>query len=576
MVPWHKLERNVFKIQKRIYRAAQNGNGKLVRRLQGLLTRSWSAKMIAVRQVTQQNQGKKTAGIDGVTALRPSERQPLVRQLRVNDGKKVKPTRRVWIPKPGRDEKRPLGIPTIYDRALQGLVKLALEPEWEAAFEANSYGFRPGRGCHDAIQAVFNILKAKAKWVLDADIAKCFERIDHTALLEKLNNSSPIRKKIREWLKAGVMERNTYQPTYAGTPQGGVISPLLANIALHGMEAEVRGIVPKTINGQSELGIVRYADDFVVIHKDRKVIEQAKEVISKWLGKMGLELKPEKTRIAHTLEGSDPGFDFLGFNVRQYKVGKYQGGKTGKRFKTFIKPSAKSIKSHKEKLKAVVESHKAAPQAALISRLNPIIKGWCNYHRTVVSKEVFGEIDTYVWEITWKWAKRRHPNKSETWIAKKYWKAGGSKQWNFTDNKGARLLLHSETEIVRHVKVKGTVSPMDGNLVYWSKRLRKSPDVSNRVIKLLGKQKGKCGHCGMLFRDGDKWEIDQILPKSLGGKDSYDNLQLLHDYCHHQKSRTDGSHKGRAQKGDRETKEPDEMKVSRPVLKTSQSGDRLA
>jgi len=248
----------------RIYRAAQRGDKQLVRRLQGLLTRSWSAKMIAVRQVTQQNQGKKTAGIDGVVALKPSERRSLVKQLRVNDGKKVRPTRRVWIPKPGRDEKRPLGIPIMYDRALQGLVKIALEPEWEAVFETNSYGFRPGRGCHDAVEAIFSSIKAMPKWVLDADIAKCFDRIDHNALLGKLNNSSPIRKKIREWLKAGVMDRHAYQPTYAGTPQGGVISPLLANIALHGMETEVRKVVPATRDSQKELGVVRYADDFVV------------------------------------------------------------------------------------------------------------------------------------------------------------------------------------------------------------------------------------------------------------------------------------------------------------------------
>jgi len=505
-VPWRKLERSVFKIQKRIYRAAQRGDKKLVRKLQGLLTRSWSAKMIAVRQVTQQNQGKKTAGVDGVIALKPSERQLLVRQLKVNDGKKVKPTRRVWIPKPGREEKRPLGIPTIYDRALQGLVKIALEPEWEAVFEANSYGFRPGRGCHDAIGAIFLCIRRKPKWVLDADIAKCFDKIDHSALLEKLKNSTPVRRKIREWLKAGVMDRHEYQPTYAGTPQGGVISPLLANIALHGMETEIKKIVPKDINKQRELGVVRYADDFVIMHKDRKVIDAAKEVISKWLKGIGLELKPEKTKIAHTLEGDDPGFDFLGYNVRQYKVGKYRSGKTQNGYKTLIKPSTKSIKNHKEKLKAVIESHKAAPQAAMISKLNPIIRGWCNYHRTVVSKEVFGELDTYLWEITWRWAKRRHPNKSKSWIAKKYWKAEGSRQWNFRDNKGGKLLLHSETEIVRHVKVRGTESPMDGNLVYWSKRLRKSPLVSPRVIKLMGKQKGKCGQCGMLFIDGDKWE----------------------------------------------------------------------
>jgi len=555
-VPWRKLERTVFKLQKRIYRATQNGNMRLVRRLQGLMTRSWSAKMVAVRLVTQQNKGKKTAGVDGVTALKPSERQPLVRQLRVESGKRVQPTRRVWIPKPGRDEKRPLGIPTMYDRALQGVVKMALEPEWEAVFEANSYGFRRPRGCHDAIEAIFSSIRYKPKWVLDADIAKCFDKIDHKALLKKLNNTSPIRRVVRGWLKAGVMDRGLFQPTESGTPQGGVISPLLANIALHGLETAVMGVVPKTVKEQRKLAVVRYADDFVVMHENREVIEQSKEAIQEWLSKIGLELKAEKTRISHTLEGKEPGFDFLGFNVKQYKVGRYRSGKNTNGailgFKTLIKPSQKAIGEHKKKLRNVVKSHKALSQAAMIAKLNPIIRGWCNYYRTAVSKEVYGEMEVYLWEQIWNWAKRRHPNKTSWWIAEKYWKPENGRQWSFKgklkDGTEVRLTRHSETEIIRHVKVKGQVSPMDGNLVYWSKRLRKNPGVSTRVLKLLNKQKGKCGHCGMLFMDGDQWEVDHIIPTSKGGKDRYDNLQLLHDYCHHVKSASDGSHEGRARK----------------------------
>ena len=582
-VPWRKLEKTVFKLQKRIYRATQQGNKRLVRRLQGLMTRSWSAKMIAVRQVTQQNKGKKTAGVDGVTALKPSERQPLVRQLRVEKGRKVQPTCRVWIPKPGRDEKRPLGIPTMYDRALQGVVKMALEPEWEAVYEANSYGFRPGRGCHDAVAAIFNSIRYKPKWVLDADIAKCFDKIDHKALLEKLNNTSPIRELVRMWLKAGVMDQGTFQPTSAGTPQGGVIFPLLANIALHGLETAVRGLVPKTINEQKKLAVVRYADDFVVMHENREVIEQAREAVQRWLSEIGLELKAEKTRISHTLEGKEPGFDFLGFNIRQHKVGRYHSGKNTSGallgFKTIIKPSQKAIEKHKEKLQSVVKSHRALPQNALIANLNPIIRGWCNYYRTVVSKEAFNEMDNFLWEQTWNWAKRRHPNKGGGWVAEKYWTPTKERQWNFIGNlkngEVVTLYKHSETKIIRHAKVKGTASPMDGNLVYWSKRLRESPDVSRRVIELLKRQKGKCRYCELTFRDGDKWEVDHILPKPLGGKDQYTNLQLLHDYCHHAKSEKDGS-KGVAPVGDIETEEPDEAKVSCPVLKTSRPGDGLA
>ncbi|MBC6420646.1 MAG: group II intron reverse transcriptase/maturase [Hormoscilla sp. SP12CHS1] len=578
-VPWRKLERVVFKLQKRIYRAAQEGNKQKVRKLQGLLNRSWSAKMIAVRQVTQQNQGRKTAGVDGATALTPMQRQKLVGQLRVTREAKAKPTRRVWIPKPGRDSKRPLGIPTIHDRALQGLVKQSLEPEWEAYMEANSYGFRPGRGCHDAIAAIFDSIRYKPKWVLDADIAKCFDRINHPELL---NNTSPIRKQIRAWLKAGVMDQGTWHNTESGAPQGGVISPLLANIALHGLEEAVKELAC-TKRDKSKLAVVRYADDFVVMHDDRSMIERAKDVITEWLKGIGLELKAEKTRISHTLEGENPGFDFLGFNIRQYKVGKHKSGKltngTPLGFKTLIKPSDKSTRNHKEQLSQIVSRHKAAPQEALIAKLNPVIRGWCNYYKTVVSKETYNDLDDYLWKLLWQWAKRRHPNKSGEWIAGKYWTPTKEVKWNFTGKtkhgEEIELNRHSKTEIIRHVKVKGTASPYDSNLVYWSKRLRKSPEAIARVINLLKRQNGKCEICGLTFKDGDKWEIDHIMPTIRGGKDWYSNLQLLHDYCHDYKSARDGS-KGRIYDKDGETEEPDEVKVSRPVLKTSRFGDGLA
>lgn len=237
-INWRKAERCVFKLQKQIYKASRRGDVRTVRRLQRLLTKSWTAKCLAVRRVTQDNQGKKTAGVDGIKSLTPKQRLTFVNNLKL--GTKVKPTRRVWIPKPGKDEKRPLGIPTMYDRALQGLVKLALEPEWEAKFEPNSYGFRPGRSCHDAIEAIFNAIRYKPKYVLDADIAKCFDKIDHERLLEKLNTYPTLRKQIRAWLKAGVMDGKELFPTSEGTPQGGVISPLLANIALHGMEYRIK------------------------------------------------------------------------------------------------------------------------------------------------------------------------------------------------------------------------------------------------------------------------------------------------------------------------------------------------
>lgn len=271
---WAKLERRVYKLQKRIYKASSRGDVKAVRRLQKTLMKSWSGKCLAVRRVTQDNQGKKTAGVDGVKLLTPKQRVALVANLKL--GSKVQPTRRIWIPKPGKDEKRPLGIPTIHDRALQTLVKQAIEPEWEAKFEPNSFGFRPGRSCHDAIEAIYLSIRQKSKFVLDADIAKCFDKINHSALLKKLNTSPTTRRQIRAWLKSGVVDNQQFQETLEGTPQGGVISPLLANIALHGMEERIKRFAQTLPGGKREnarnISLIRYADDFVIMHKDLFVV----------------------------------------------------------------------------------------------------------------------------------------------------------------------------------------------------------------------------------------------------------------------------------------------------------------
>ena len=558
-INWRKLERSVYKLQKRIYQASARGDVKAYRRLQKTLMKSWSARALAVRRVTQDNQGKKTAGVDGVKSLTPKQRLELTGNLSL--GSKVSPTRRVWIPKPGTEEKRPLGIPTMKDRALQALVKLALEPEWEARFEPNSYGFRAGRSCHDAIEAIFNAIKHKAKYVLDADIAKCFDRIDQEALLNKLNTFPTIRRQIRAWLKAGVMDGRQLFSTSEGTPQGGVISPLLANIALHGMESCIKQSFPRRKIGQRENGsqinsavpdVVRYADDFVILHDDITVVQRCREIISDWLKGMGLELKPSKTRMAHTLtilEVEKPGFDFLGFNIRQFPVGKHQAGKNPKGyslgFKTIITPSKEKQKVHYDQIASVINAHKSAPQAALISHLNPIIRGWANYYATVVSNEAYAEQEYLMYQKLRAWAKRRHHSKSDKWIANKYWKSIDSDNWIFaTKAEGEnpmRLLRHTDTPIVRHVKVKGESSPYDGNLVYWSSRMGDNPEMPTRVSKLLKKQKGKCAHCGLFFRENDVMEVDHIIPKSQGGKDEYKNLQLLHRHCHDTKTANDGS-----------------------------------
>jgi len=545
---WRKLERITFKLQKRIFQASERGDVKAVRKLQKTLIRSWSAKCIAVRRVTQDNQGKNTAGVDGVKSLTPKQRTNLVGALRITG--KAKPTRRGNIPKPGTTETRPLGIPTINDRALQALVKIALEPEWEAKFEPNSYGFRPGRSCHDAIEAIFLSIRYKAKYVLDADISKCFDRINHNTLLDKIKTYPSLRKQIKSWLKSGVMERGNISQTNEGTPQGGVISPLLANIALHGMEERIKqyavtlkGGLSKYNNRQA-LSLIRYADDFVIIHEDINVILKSQEIITEWLGDIGLELKPSKTKLTHILNeyNGNVGFEFLGFHVQQYKVGNYRSAKNTHGiplgFNTIITPSKPKLKAHLAKIAEVIDTHKTTPQAALISKLNPIIRGWSNYYSTVVSKETFSKCDHLTYDKLRAWARTRGKGSINK---DKYWRTVKDRNWCFSTENGLELSNHAATPIKRHVKVKGNVSPYNGDWIYWSKRRGEYPETPTRVSKLLKEQKGICSHCGLYFTSTDIVEVDHITPKSLGGKDEYTNLQLLHKHCHDTKTASDGS-----------------------------------
>jgi len=295
---------------------------------------------------------------------------------------------------------------------------------------------------------------------------------------------------------------------------------------------------------RSSLSLIRYADDFVILHEVITVVQRCQEVISEWLKDVGLELKPSKTRLAHTLiqhEQEKPGFDFLGYNIHQYHTGKYSS-KQG--FKTIITPSKEKQKVHYDQIASVIDAHKSAPQASLIARLNPIIRGWANYYATVVSKQVYSKLDELMYKKLAAWATRRHPQKGEKWVAKKYWHSIGDNNWAFAvkkDKSYLQLLEHDDTPIVRHVKVKGESSPFDGNLVYWSSRMGKNPELPNRVAKLMKKQSGKCAYCELFFREDDVMEVDHIIPKSQGGKDEYKNLQLLHRHCHDTKTSSDGS-----------------------------------
>jgi RNA-directed DNA polymerase len=538
-IPWKKVQRHVFRLQKRMYRAAQREDVRTVHKLQNLLSKSWYARLLAVRRVTQDNRGKHTAGIDGVKSLTPPQRLRLAHELCLNS--KATPLRRTWIPKRGSPEKRPLGIPTLQERARQTLVRQALEPEWEAKLAPHTYGFRPGRSCWDAIAAVFHRIKFRPQYMLKVDIAKCFDRIDHQALLAKLQALSGIRRQVRAWLRSGIMEADTFTPTTAGTPQGGSVSPLLALIALHGMDAAITQIYP-------EARVIAYADDCLVLHPDRSVLDHCQQRLTAWLAAIGLTLNTTKTRICHTLEGEQPGMDFLGFHIRQYRMGKHQSGK-GPRghqrlgFKTLITPAKANVKAHLAELGRIIRAGRAWPQAALIRQLNPVIRGWANYYRPWVGQATFSRVDHLTWVKLRHWARRRHPNTSARWVYDRYWPRRNSRRvfaTPATRQGQAYLASHSEVSSRWHAKVAGNRSPYDGDWVYWSTRQGRYPTVSPRLATLLKRQGGRCAHCRLFFQHDDQVEVDHISGDRQDSRSS--NLQVLHGHCHDAKTREQGEY----------------------------------
>jgi RNA-directed DNA polymerase len=383
------------------------------------------------------------------------------------------------------------------DRAKQALVKLALEPEWEAKFAPNTYGFRPARSCQDAIQAIFTATSRKSAYALDADITGCFDNIDHIALLKKLNTFPKLRRVIRRWLRNGVMEGEVFHKTKAGTPQGGVISPLLANIALHGLEYETKKALLENLLQHTKkkyrisrkqvtesIAIIFYADDFVVIHESEEIVLKAKKFVEEWLRGIGLTLNQSKTRVIRILKSKDEnkgGFDFLGFSIRQYPV-----TTRARKYVTHIKPSLESQKRHRKAISERLKNLTAATQEEAIEALNPLIKGWSNYFRSGVSSKVFGNMNHYVFQKLWKWARWRHPMKGLRWIKHKYFRKYMGSNWRFATSDNFRLALHSETHIKRHVKIQGTRTPYDGDLQYWGRRFKKKNpsihDLAERCI----------------------------------------------------------------------------------------------
>ncbi len=512
-IDWRACEGEVRRLRQRIFKAAQEQDWPKVRNLQKLMLRSRASTLVSVRQVTQRNTGRKTAGIDGEVALTPESRaQVAVRVHQSITSWNPRAVRRVYIPKASNRAKlRPLGIPVIMDRCHQQRVRHALEPEWEARFEPRSYGFRPGRGCHDAIAAIFTTCAgpmAKRVWALDADLAAAFDRIDHDHLLACLG-SFPARDLIRSWLKAGVFEAGKgFAPTTEGTPQGGGISPCLLNVALHGLEeaAGVRYWASGTRAGEVRPGsplAVRYADDMIVLCHSQEQAEQVKVRLAEWLAPKGLAFNEDKTKIVHLGEG----FDFLGFNVRRYNR------------KLLIKPSKAAVRRLRERLAAEMRILRGGNAMAVIATLNPVIRGWAAYYRGVVSSRLFRWLDSYLWKLLYKWARWRHSNKPKHWIVGRYFgkfNKSRNDRWVFGDREsGAYLVKFSWTAITRHVPVKGAASPDDPGLAeYWAERRNKrKPPLDRYTLSLLARQAGRCPLCGdpLLSADQppqspDQWE----------------------------------------------------------------------
>jgi RNA-directed DNA polymerase len=533
-INWKQVQNNVKKQQLRIAKAVNEGRWNKAKALQRLLTSSFSAKALAVRRVTE-NRGKKTAGIDGELWSTPKAKFEAIPKLR-RHGYKPKPLRRIYIPKNNsRKEYRPLSIPCMIDRAMQSLHLLALEPIAETTADKNSYGFRPLRSPADAIEQCFQILcRAKsAQYILEADIKACFDTISHPWL----ETNIPMDKGIlKQWLNVGFMDKSTLHMTEAGVPQGSPISPAITNMTLDGLEVLLaQNFSLKIKQGKRfhpKVNLVRFADDFVVTGSSIDVLLEVKLVIEQFLQERGLELSATKTRITHINDG----FDFLGQNIRKFKG------------KLLIQPAKKSVQSFIAKLRNLIHHHRQSSQVDLIKTLNPVIKGWANYHRHSCASRCFAKLDHRIWQMLWHWAKRRHSRKSAQWVKNRYF-LDLEQRWVFacrvkdevpkSGYRFYRLTKAITINIQRHIKIKANANPFDlSSEIYFEQRLRKKMlsqlKGRTKLLTIWKRQQGICLNCQHSINKQTGWHLHHLLPKAKGGSNSLVNLVMLHPTCHYQ------------------------------------------
>jgi len=533
-----KCEDYVNKMQRQIHKAVEAGKWRKARYLIYLLTkRSKATRILATYRITTKNRGKHTAGVDNVRipkSVTPESRRRIRLSIlkQATASRRPNHIRRIYISKPN-GKKRPLGIPVILDRIAQDIIRMAIEPITEYHFDDCSYGFRPKRSCHDAIKDIFKKLsqncKGTPKWLVEGDIKGCFDNIRHEIILDTLREwhvPETITKSVKRILTAKISEERILFPSDKGTPQGGVISPMLANVALTQLDEKCRNWTAR----KEYTPLVRYADDFIIVCNTEAEAEKRKEELSSWLKEeIGLELSVEKTSITHISQG----FGFLGFNIRKYYLKSRNG-----RPKLLIKPARENVSGFLKDIRQTIKTMRQSTTENLVRTLNPKIQGWGLYHRHVVSKRTFTKIDSEIYQALWRWAKRRHPKKSGNWIRNRYFKTFRGDRWVFTGEEGTRLIKMSNFSITRHIKLRNGMKVYASGREtreYWRSREYKgtlNQIYSSRVEKIYKRQQGICPYCHQTMTDISETHIHHKLPMKYGGTERLNNLQLLHLCCH--------------------------------------------